>query len=268
MVFYIAMKLVQSVITALLGVMCLSELALSDPNMNLPSTLIPEPQQRDPYNWQVRHERVRQYNRDLKPDYVMIGDSITHYWGGEPSGDYNPVSPATWQKLFNPHIVSNMGFGFDYVDNAYFRVQDGELDGISPRVIIVLLGTNNLGHRKDSPQACADNIKALVRLIRHKCPSSKILLLGILPRQEQYLADPIRQTNQLLAQLDNGRSVFFANPGKAFLSADGYSPKSVYMRDMVHPNAKGYELLAKELCVLLKKLDNLYLGGDAAWKRS
>lgn len=66
-----------------------------------------------------------------------------------------------------------MGFGSDYVDNAYYRLQLGELDGISPRVIIVLLGTNNLGGRKDAPRVCADNLKAFVSLARRKCPSSK-----------------------------------------------------------------------------------------------
>lgn len=93
----------------------------------------------------------------------MIGDSITHHWGGEPSGDGKNTGAGSWEKLFGPHAATNMGFGFDYVDNAYYRVQNGELDGISPRVIIVLLGTNNLGHRKDTPQACADNIRAFVR---------------------------------------------------------------------------------------------------------
>lgn len=261
------MKFVQSVIIVLLGVLCLAEPAFSAAKMALPSSLKPEPHQRDPYNWQSRHEAVKRCNRAVNPDYVMIGDSITHHWGGEPSGDCNLVSPASWQNLFGSHRVVNMGFGFDYVDNAYFRVQDGELDGISPRVIIVLLGTNNLGHRKDSPQACADNIKALIRLVHHKCPSSKILLLGILPRKEQYLAEPIKQTNRLLTKLHNGQSVFFANPGKVLLSADGSSPQGAYMKDVVHPNAKGYEMLAKELCVLLKKLDKNYHGGISARKR-
>ena len=140
--------------------------------------------QRDPYDWNARHEAVKKRNRTVKPEYVMIGDSITHHWGGEPSGDGKNTGAGSWEKLFRPHTATNMGFGFDYVDNAYYRVQNGELDGISPRVIIVLLGTNNLGHRKDTPQACADNIRAFVRLVRRKCPSSKILLLGVLPRKE------------------------------------------------------------------------------------
>lgn len=188
----------------------------------------------------------------------MLGDSITHHWGGEPSGDAKQVSPNSWKKLFGNHAVINMGFGFDYADNAYFRVSDGELDGTSPRVIIILLGTNNLGHRKDTPRACAANIKALVQLVRRKCPSSKILLLGILPRKEKGLATPIRETNKLLAKLHNGKTVFFADPGKSLLSSDGQSPRNGCMNDTVHPNAKGYEILGNEVSLLLKKLDKEY----------
>ena len=144
--------------TALLGAACLALPAFSAPAAALPATLKPEPHQRDPYDWNARHEAVKKRNRAVKPEYVMIGDSITHHWGGEPSGDSRKAGEASWEKLFGPHAVTNMGFGFDYVDNAYYRVQNGELAGISPRVIIILLGTNNLGHRKDAPQACADNI--------------------------------------------------------------------------------------------------------------
>ena len=161
-----------------------------------------------------------------------------------------------------------MGFGFDYVDNAYYRVQNGELDGISPRVIIVLLGTNNLGHRKDTPQACADNIKAFLRLVRQKCPSSKILLLGVLPRKEKNLAGPVKETNKLLAKLQNGKNIFFADPGKALLSADGVSPKNEFMKDVVHPNSRGYEVLEKELAALLKKMDARFRGGKPAGKQA
>ena len=254
--------------TALLGAACLALPAFSAPAAALPATLKPEPHQRDPYDWNARHEAVKKRNRAVKPEYVMIGDSITHHWGGEPSGDSRKAGEASWEKLFGPHAVTNMGFGFDYVDNAYYRVQNGELAGISPRVIIILLGTNNLGHRKDAPQACADNIKAFVRLVHQKCPSSKILLLGILPRREKNLAEPVKKTNKLLAKLQNGKNVFFADPGKALLSADGVSPRNELMKDVVHPNAKGYEVLEKELSVLLKKLDAKYRGGKSAGKHS
>lgn len=257
-----------SMLTVLLGVFCLALPATSAPATALPATLKPEPHRRDPYDWNARHEAVKKRNRAVKPEYVMIGDSITHHWGGEPSGDSRKVGAGSWDQLFGLHAATNMGFGFDYVDNAYYRVQNGELDGISPRVIIVLLGTNNLGHRKDTPQACADNIKAFVRLVHRKCPSSKILLLGILPRKEKNLAEPVKRTNRLLAKLQNGKSVFFADPGKALLSADGVFPQHEFMKDVVHPNARGYEVLGKELAALLNKLDAKYRGGRPVDKRS
>ncbi|MBP8717212.1 MAG: GDSL family lipase, partial [Akkermansia sp.] len=158
------MNFLSYILAILLGSSSLAFSAPSIPASALPATLKPEPHQRDPYDWNARHEAVKKRNRAVKPEYVMIGDSITHHWGGEPSGDGKNTGSGSWEKLFGPHAATNMGFGFDYVDNAYYRVQNGELDGISPRVIIVLLGTNNLGHRKDTPQACADNIRAFVRL--------------------------------------------------------------------------------------------------------
>lgn len=255
-------------ITVLLGAASLALSASSAPGAELPATLKPEPQHRDPYDWNGRHEDVKKRNSTVKPEYVMIGDSITHHWGGEPSVGSLKTGPQSWEQLFGPHAVANLGFGFDYVDNAYYRVQHGELDGISPRVIIILLGTNNLGHRRDTPQACADNIKALVRLVHQKCPFSKILLLGVLPRKEKDLVEPVKQTNKLLQKLQNGRNVFFANPGKALLSADGVFPQNEFLRDAVHPNAKGYEVLEKELAGLLKKLDAKYRGGKPSGKQA
>ena len=86
--------------------------------------------------------------------------------------------------------------------------------------------------------------------------------------REKNLTEPVKQTNKLLAKLQNGKNVFFADPGKALLSADGVSPRNELMKDVVHPNAKGYEVLEKELAVLLKKLDAKYRGGKSAGKHS
>lgn len=112
----------------------------------LPETLHPEAQSRDDYDWGARHAEILALHRVTQPDIVFIGDSITHHWGGEPKGK-RVVSQSSWDALFAGWTVSNLGFGFDYVDNAYYRVQQGELDGISPRLILVNIGTNNLGFR-------------------------------------------------------------------------------------------------------------------------
>lgn len=230
----------------------------------LPSTLKPQVNERAVYDWNGRHKAVMERNRSVNPEYAVFGDSITHRWGGEPSGDNRALGTGkeAWKNLFSPHTVTNMGFGSDYVDNAYYRVQLGELDGISPRVIIVLLGTNNLGGRKDTPRACADNLKAFVSLVGRKCPASKILLLGILPRKEKAVAPLIVETNKMISVLADGKRVFFANPGTAFLAEDGVSPKSGLLVDGLHPSATGYDVLGKELSSILEKIDGRYKGGS------
>ena len=99
-------------------------------------------------------------------------------------------------------------------------------------------------------------------LVREKCPSSKILLLGILPRKEKELAPLIMETNQMISGLADGSTVFFANPGTGFLAKDGVSPKRGLLVDGLHPGAKGYDVLGKELSLLLKKMDGKYKGSS------
>lgn len=223
----------------------------------LPDSLKPEPQQRDNYNWAERHAEVTAQNKRRKPDYVFFGDSITHFWGGEPKGK-TVIGADSWEKLFRGNAVTNCGFGFDYIDNAYYRAENGELDGVSPRVILVNLGTNNIGHRKDSAKICAANMKAFVALLRKKQPKSKILLIGVYPRREAALAGTIAETNRLYAKLADRRTVFFANPGKLLLGADGKTADPKFMRDVVHLNAQGYRVIGAELEKELGAIDPAY----------
>lgn len=227
----------------------------------LPSSLKPEPHQRDPYNWQARHESIVERHKTVKPEYVVIGDSITHRWGGDPvDTDRKMGRPgaAYWDDLFQSHTATNMGFGFDYVDNAYYRVQHGELDGTSPRVIVLLIGTNNLGHRKDTAEQCAANVKAFVQLLRTKCPSSKILILGILPRKEEQLAPVISKTNALVSKLQNRKNIFFRDISPAFTAPGSNLASPALFSDTVHPNAAGYAKLTEQLKPILKQIDPQY----------
>ncbi len=210
----------------------------------LPETLIVEPQQRDSYDWAARHEAVLERHRTVRPEVVFIGDSITHFWGGEPKGP--GFGAASWATLTEGLTVSNLGFGFDYADNAYYRVLHGELDTIAPRLIVVNIGTNNVGHRGDSAEVCAAHVAALVQLIHEKQPKARILLQGLYPRREVHLAEPLRETNRRLAELANGQYLFYCDPGRVLLGADGLADPRA-MRDTVHPNAEGYRRLARAL---------------------
>lgn len=224
----------------------------------LPATLKSEAHQRDSYGWRERHEAVLKRNQTVKPDYVFFGDSITHWWGGEPVTKFQATGRDSWERLFRNHAVTNMGFGFDYIDNAYYRVENGALDGIAPRVILVNIGTNNIGHRGDSAKACGDNMKAFVALLRKKCPQAKILLIGIYPRREAKFAETIAQTNKLYAKLADKRRVFFVNPGTLLLAPDSQLADPQFMRDTVHLKAAGYRVIGAELEKALAKIDPAY----------
>lgn len=224
----------------------------------LPSTLKPEPHQRDSYDWAARHADVIAQNRSTKPDYVFFGDSTTHFWGGAPKSKMPVLGADSWEKLFRGHAVTNCGFGFDYIDNAYFRAENGELSGISPRVILVCLGTNNIGHRGDTAKNCGDNMAAFVELLRKKSPRAKILLVGVYPRKEAKFAGTVAETNRLYAKLADGRRVFFVDPGKKLLGADGKTANPKFMRDVVHLNAEGYRVVGAELAAALAKIDPGY----------
>lgn len=226
-----------------------------DAGLSLPASLKPESQHRDAriYDWDQRHQAILERNRQVKPDVVFIGDSITHYWGGKPS-EHKGRGEDSWKAMVGSHVATNLGFGWDYVDNAYYRVEEGELDGISPKVIVILLGTNNLGGRKDSADVCADNMRAFLELVRQKAPRSKILLLGILPRGNAALNKVIFATNKLYSKMADGKHVFYKDFGGLFLPAGATAVSKKLMPDGVHPSAHGYELLGKGIKEQLTKL--------------
>lgn len=216
----------------------------------------PVTQARETYGkvtWLERHAQIIERNRTVQPGIVFIGDSITHFWWGEPVA-HRATDKASWEKATGGRTATNLGFGFDYIENALWRVDHGELDGIRPRVIVILLGTNNLGHKGDTPEACERGMKALLGAVRAKQPAAKILLLGIYPRHEARLADAIAETNRRYAALAGGGVRFLdigaalAEPGKP------RSPAGPLFSDGLHPNAAGYRVIGEQLAPVIAGL--------------
>lgn len=199
-----------------------------------------------PDTWNARHDKILARHRTVKPEIVLLGDSITHFWGGEPTS-HRPTDEASWKRVTNEKPASNLGFGFDYLENALWRVRNGELDGISPRLIVINLGTNNLGHKGDGPAECALGMKALLKEIRDRQPKARILLLGIYPRHETRLRDAITETNRQYAALA-GPGIRFLDIGPSLSEKDrpGVPAKALF-RDGLHPNAAGYAVIAEQL---------------------
>ena len=147
------------------------------------TALVPVP--RDfPTNWMARHaENVATAKRG-GVDVLFLGDSITDGWHWDAGGR------RIWEKTFAPRHAANFGIGYDRIQNVLWRVENGELDGISPKVVVLLIGTNNSGNEDDgkprntTPEIIA-GISNLVRRIEAHSPQSKIILFGIFPRGEK-----------------------------------------------------------------------------------
>ena len=203
--------------------------------------------------WMPRHEMKMEENRKLKaagrkPQVVFIGDSITEGW--EKSG--RPV----WDRYYAKYDAVALGFGGDHTENVLWRLRHGEVDGLAPKVAVLMIGTNNAGDRNDDPKATAAGVKAIIDELRSRLPKTKVLLLAIFPREEQptaFLRRLNEQVNALIAGYADGRHVFFANINDKLLNADGTLSREV-MPDLLHPEEKGYEIWARSMDPILKKL--------------
>ena len=208
----------------------------------------------DSYHWEARHEMVMKIKDRLKPEVVLIGDSITHFWGGLPDGGKSGnrgLEP--WRALFGTRPVLNLGFGWDRTQNALKRIELGELDGIAPKAIVIHIGTNNLAatphSRANSAKEIAEAIKMIVERAQAKCPRAQIILMAIFPRGPG-TTNPQRVTiadiNQRLAPLAQKLRVTLLDITAKWLQPDG-SVAAELMPDLLHPNAKGYAVWAEAL---------------------
>ena len=189
-----------------------------------------------------RHESFNVISKQGEAQLVFLGDSITHGWDGK--------GKAVWEKNWAPLKAANFGIGGDRTEHVLWRLNQGELEGLKPKVVVLMIGTNNTGKEKDGrprntiPEII-EGVTAVVAEIRTRLPDSKILLLGIFPRGN--IDDPQRGQvaviNTALAKLDDGRKVKYLDIGPEFLEADGTLPRSI-MPDLLHPNEQGYQIWA------------------------
>lgn len=168
---------------------------------------------------------------------VFLGDSITNGWSA--------AGKAQWDEHFAPLKAVNYGIGGDSTRQVLWRIEHGLLDGIAPKVVVVAIGTNNLyaDHNAGSEAEIAAGIKACVDAAHAKVATAKILVLGMLPRQNAYFCDRIAKINAITARLDDGAAVRFVDPGAAFLEAPGTVKADLYRDDKVHLTTAGYQVL-------------------------
>lgn len=174
---------------------------------------------------------------------VFLGDSITQGW----SADGKDI----WESRYAPCGAVNYGIGGDSTRQVLWRIGHGELDGLHPRGVVLMIGTNNLygDGNAGSDEEVAAGVGAIVGEVRRRLPETKILLLGLLPRQNAYFSGRIQRINALLARLDDGDAVHFPDIGAEFQAHPGQGDvfRELYHQDQLHLVKKGYEVWAEAM---------------------
>jgi lysophospholipase L1-like esterase len=201
------------------------------PGPPIPTT---QPRPRDDARHQAFLIRAQEGNIDL----LFVGDSITDWWRTENRGK------PEWDKSFASLRAENWGIAGDTTQGVLWRMQNGELDGFKAKLIVLMLGTNNLSRATPAEIAAGDAM--IIREFRQRQPQAKILVLGVFPRgaapDSPYRAQ-IKELNYHLSHVADGNDVFYMDIGDRFLAPDGTLTREV-MADGLHPTLRGYEIWA------------------------
>jgi lysophospholipase L1-like esterase len=188
----------------------------------------------------ARHKQFLEIVAKGKADVIFLGDSITQGWEGN--------GKKAWSDAFAPLNAVNLGIGGDQTGHVLWRITEGkELEPITPKLAVIMIGTNNMGGH--TSEQIAGGIKAIVAELRKQKPKMKILLLGIFPRSAKptdAVRDKIKKTNEIIAKLDDGKTVFYKDIGEKFLEKDGTLDKKI-MPDFLHLSAEGYDIWANAI---------------------
>jgi len=169
-------------------------------------------------------------------DILLMGDSITDWWRNK--------GKAQFAKYWEPLKTANFGIAGDTTQGVLWRMDNGELDGYTPKLMMLMIGTNNIG--RNTPEEIAEGVKAVVGRFRAKHAEAKVLLLGVFPRStaKSPQRTAVNNINKIISTYDDGKFIKYMDIGDKFLDKEGAIPKDV-MNDGLHPTAKGYEIWAE-----------------------
>lgn len=196
------------------------------------------------------HEKFVAIAKEGKAQLVFLGDSITAGWGSK---------KEIWDKAFGQYTPANFGIGGDRTQHVLWRIENGELETIKPKGVVIMIGTNNSG--SDSAEGIAQGVTKIVETVRAKQPQAKILLLAVFPRGEKASTpekpnagrDKLKQVNAIIAKLDDGKNIHFLDIGEKFLQPDGSLTKEI-MPDFLHLSNAGYQIWADAITPKLAEL--------------
>lgn len=201
-----------------------------------PAAVVPVP--RTESWWTTRHEQVLTHIHQGKMDLLLIGDSITQGWADS--------GRRIWDAYYGRRHAMNLGFAGDRTEHVLWRLNHGEIEGMAPKLVVLMIGTNNTGQRHDPPEETAAGIQAILTTLRMRLPGTKILLLGVFPRSAS-TDDPFRRLNAAindrLRHYADNQQVFFLDLSRRFLDDRGRLSQDL-MPDYLHPSERGYQVWA------------------------
>lgn len=203
--------------------------------------------------WKARHEQILEKVKTSDPRLIMIGNSITH------SLD-EPDRQILWEQYLNDLDAVNMGISGDRTENVIWRLQNGAIDGINPKVATLLIGTNNTDGNHyleiSTAEELAEGIWKICEIIREKLPDTEIVLLGILPYgyKANHRDEINKACNRIISAFPEKDSmIHYYDLGYLFLTEEG-KVKRELMPDYLHPNLKGDSLVFEALAPVISKL--------------
>jgi beta-glucosidase len=195
--------------------------------------------------WQERNAQINARLAEGDVDLVFLGDSITQGWNDN----------AVWKEHYGPRRAANMGIGGDRTQHILWRLDHAPLDKVSPKLVVLMIGTNNSNGDDNTAAEIADGIKAIMGRLRTKWPMTKVLVLAIFPRGET--PNPQREKNaeasRLAGEVADGQMVHYLDIGERFTSADGTIDKAI-MPDYLHLSIDGYKIWAAAIEEKVKEL--------------
>jgi lysophospholipase L1-like esterase len=189
-------------------------------------------------HWMARHQAMNARAKQGHVDLIYVGDSIVEY--------YEKQGKDTWDRYYAPRNTVNLGISGDRTEHVLWRLDYGNIDGIAPKLAIVMIGQNNGGY--NTAEEIGAGVTAVVQTIRAKLPTTKILLLAIFPRREKPTAERevLATASRIAAKLADNTTIFYMDITKIFLRPDGSIPAEL-MPDFEHPSAKGYRRWAEAI---------------------
>ncbi len=196
--------------------------------------------------WLALHQQHLEIAEQGHHDILLLGDSILFGWQW-------PGRPEIWEKYFGHVETANLAASGDYIQHLLWRIENGRIGKISPRVTVLLIGANNLDEYEE--KEIGKGIMKILNRVKRECVDSKIILTGIFPRGKEpdtSMRRKIITVNSMISQLADGNRVFFHDPGPALLEPDGSMTRKMFY-DFCHPNVAGYARWAEQLDCFIKE---------------